>query len=59
MDAFITKMKKEYPNFQINTFDIGGGTPVFYNEPVPTPIQMAENHVGRLNQLKRLMANLN
>jgi diaminopimelate decarboxylase len=51
MDAFITKMKKEYPNFQINTFDIGGGTPVFYNEPVPTPVQMAENHVGRLNQL--------
>jgi diaminopimelate decarboxylase len=51
MDAFITKMKKEYPNFQINTFDIGGGTPVFYNEPVPNPSQMAENHVGRLNQL--------
>jgi diaminopimelate decarboxylase len=51
MDAFITKMKKEYPNFQINTFDIGGGTPVFYNEPVPTPVQMAENHVSRLNQL--------
>ena len=51
IDAFITKMKKEYPNFQVNTFDIGGGTPVFYNEPVPTPAQMAENHIGRLNQL--------
>src|ERR671924_1553793 len=51
IDAFIAKIKKEYQNFQINTFDIGGGTPVFYNEPVPTPAQMAENHVGRLNQL--------
>src|SRR5918912_2722828 len=51
IDAFITKMKKEYPNFQVNTFDIGGGTPVFYNEPVPTPAQMAENHISRLNQL--------
>jgi diaminopimelate decarboxylase len=51
MDTFMTKMKKEYPNFQINSFDIGGGTPVFYNEPVPTPRQMAENHVYRLNQL--------
>ena len=51
MDAFMTRIKKEYPNFQVNTFDIGGGTPVFYNEPVPTPAQMAENHVGRLNQL--------
>jgi diaminopimelate decarboxylase len=51
MDAFITKMKKENPVFQVNTFDIGGGTPVFYNDPVPTPAQMAENHVSRLNQL--------
>ena len=51
MDAFITKMKKENPTFQVNTFDIGGGTPVFYNDPVPTPAQMAENHVSKLNQL--------
>jgi diaminopimelate decarboxylase len=51
MDAFMTKMKKENPAFQVNTFDIGGGTPVFYNDPVPTPAEMAENHVGRLNQL--------
>src|ERR1051326_4388531 len=51
MDAFMTKMKKEYPSFQVNTFDIGGGTPVFYNDPVPTPSQMAENHVAKLNQL--------
>jgi diaminopimelate decarboxylase len=51
MDAFITKMKKEHPNFHMNSFDIGGGTPVFYNEPVPTPSQMAENHVCRLNNL--------
>jgi diaminopimelate decarboxylase len=51
MDTFMTKMKKEYPNFQVNTFDIGGGTPVFYDEPVPSPAQMAENLVSRLNQL--------
>jgi diaminopimelate decarboxylase len=51
MDAFITKMKKEYPNFQIGTFDIGGGTPVFYNDPVPTPAQMARNHIEKLNLL--------
>ena len=51
MDAFITKMKKENPAFQVNTFDIGGGTPVFYNDPVPTPAQMAENHISKLNQL--------
>jgi len=51
MDAFMTKMKKENPAFHVNTFDIGGGTPVFYNDPVPTPAQMAENHVGKLNQL--------
>ena len=51
MDAFIIKMKKENPAFQVNTFDIGGGTPIFYNDPVPTPAQMAENHIGKLNQL--------
>jgi len=51
MDAFITKMKKEYPNFQVTTFDIGGGTPVFYGEPVSSPTKMAENYVSRLNQL--------
>jgi diaminopimelate decarboxylase len=51
MDGFIAKMKKENQAFQINTFDIGGGTPVFYNDPVPTPSQMAENHVSKLNQI--------
>ena len=51
MDAFMTKMKKENPAFQVNTFDIGGGTPVFYNAPVPTPAEMAKNHIGKLNQL--------
>jgi diaminopimelate decarboxylase len=51
MDAFMMKMKKEYPSFQVNTFDIGGGTPVFYNDPVPTPAEMAQNHLARLNQL--------
>jgi diaminopimelate decarboxylase len=51
MDAFITKMKKENPAFQVNTFDIGGGTPIFYSDPVPTPAQMAENHINKLNQL--------
>jgi diaminopimelate decarboxylase len=51
MDAFITRIKKNYPNFQVNTFDIGGGTPVFYNEPVPSPLKMADNHIDRLNEL--------
>jgi diaminopimelate decarboxylase len=51
MDAFIIKMKKENPAFQVNTFDIGGGTPIFYSDPVPTPAQMAENHINKLNQL--------
>jgi diaminopimelate decarboxylase len=51
MDAFMTKMKKEHPNFQVNMFDIGGGTPVFYDEPVASPAQMAEKLVSRLNQI--------
>ena len=54
MDAFIIKMKKENPAFQVNTFDIGGGTPIFYNDPVPTPAQMAENHISKLSQLAEM-----
>ena len=48
---FITKMKKEFPKFAVNTLDIGGGTPVYYNESVPTPAQMANSYVPRLNRL--------
>ena len=51
MDSFLTKVKKDYPNFRVNTIDIGGGTPVFYNDVVPDPSQMAENHIDRLNRL--------
>lgn len=51
MHNFITKMKKEFPKFAVNTLDIGGGTPVYYNESVPTPSQMANNYVPRLNRL--------
>ena len=53
IDAFITKMKKEYSNFQVSTLDIGGGTPVFYSEPIPKPTQMAANYVSRLNDLAK------
>jgi diaminopimelate decarboxylase len=51
LNAFISKIKKDIPSFKINTIDIGGGTPVFYNHPVPTPKQMAENYITKLNQL--------
>ena len=51
MHNFMTKMKKEFPKFTVNTFDIGGGTPVFYNESVPTPSQMADSYIPRLNRL--------
>ncbi len=51
LDAFISKIKKDIPSFKINTIDIGGGTPVFYNQPVPTPKQMTENYITNLNQL--------
>jgi diaminopimelate decarboxylase len=51
MHNFMTKMKKEFPKFTVNTLDIGGGTPVYYNESVPTPSQMADSYVPRLNRL--------
>jgi len=51
LDSFISKMKKEYPNFRVNTVDIGGGTPVFYGENVPTPHDIAVSMINKLNEL--------
>lgn len=51
LDAFIAKMKREYPNFTVNTIDIGGGTPVFYGEQVPSPSEIASSIIGELNNL--------
>lgn len=51
LDSFITKMKKDNPNFKVNTIDIGGGTPVFYGESVPTPHDIALSMITKLNQL--------
>ncbi|MFB5600683.1 MAG: diaminopimelate decarboxylase family protein [Nitrososphaeraceae archaeon] len=51
LDSFISKLKKDIPSFTVNTIDIGGGTPVSYDRSVPTPEQMTNEYVERLNQL--------
>lgn len=57
LEAFISKMKKEYPNFTVNTIDIGGGTPVFYGENVPSPSDIASSVIGKLNQIADMYNN--
>ncbi len=51
LNSLINKLKKEINNFSITTLDIGGGTPVFYNDPVPTPDEMASIYIEKLNKL--------
>lgn len=51
LNSLINKLKKEISNFSIAFLDIGGGTPVFYNDPVPTPDEMASIYVEKLNNL--------
>ncbi len=51
LDAFIANMKKTYPKLNVNTIDIGGGTPVSYGEYVPTPHEIASSIVDRLNRI--------
>lgn len=51
LNSLINKLKKEVSNFSIAFLDIGGGTPVFYNDPVPTPDEMASIYVEKLNNL--------
>ena len=45
LNSLINKLKKEVNSFSITTLDIGGGTPVFYNDPVPTPADMASIYI--------------
>ena len=51
LNSLINKLKKEINNFSIATLDIGGGTPVFYNHPVPTPDEIASIYIEKLNNL--------
>ncbi len=51
LNSLINKLKKEITNFYINTLDIGGGTPVFYNVPVPPPEEIAAIYMEKLNTL--------
>ena len=51
LNSLLNKLKKEIPNFSLKTLDIGGGTPVFYNEPVPTPSEMSSVYIEKLNNL--------
>ncbi len=51
LNSLINKLKKEINNFSITTLDIGGGTPVFYNDPVSTPAEMASIYIEKLNDL--------
>lgn len=51
LNSLLNKLKKEISNFSLRTLDIGGGTPVFYNEPVPTPQEMASVYLDKLNEL--------
>ncbi|MEM3084482.1 MAG: hypothetical protein QXP61_05265, partial [Nitrososphaerales archaeon] len=51
LESFMAKIKKEHPNFKVNSIDIGGGTPVFYGDNVPTPNDIASSMMTKLNQL--------
>jgi diaminopimelate decarboxylase len=57
LNSLINKLKKEINDFSINTLDIGGGTPVFYNVPVPTPVEMASIYIEKLNNLASIHGN--
>ncbi|MEM2855489.1 MAG: hypothetical protein QW416_00080 [Candidatus Nitrosocaldaceae archaeon] len=50
LDQFITKAKDTY-DIKVNTLDIGGGTPIFYGETVPTPSTIASSMIDKLNNM--------
>ena len=51
LENFIQKMRKEFPNLKPEVVDIGGGTPVNYGIPVPTPEEMSLAVTGKLNSM--------
>ncbi len=58
LEIFIHRMSREYPDINVKVIDIGGGTPVVYDEPVPTPREIGTMLMPRLNQLaQRLNSN--
>jgi len=51
VENFMLKVKREFKELSLNTLDIGGGTPVCYDEPVLKAKDMGEMIVKRLNGL--------
>lgn len=56
LEAFVVKMRKEFPDLGIKVLDIGGGTPVFYGTPVPMPEEIGLLVAGRLNALSEALS---
>jgi diaminopimelate decarboxylase len=52
LEAFIERMKRYYPDLSVKIIDIGGGTPVFYGTPVPSPEEIGRIVSKRLNDLE-------
>jgi diaminopimelate decarboxylase len=56
LGSFISKVRKEFPNLNVDLIDIGGGTPVFYgNDPVPSPRDIGQLVCGKLNSLSNVI----
>jgi diaminopimelate decarboxylase len=51
LNSLIIKLKKEINNFSIATLDIGGGTPVFYSDPIPSLDESVPIYMEKLNTL--------
>ena len=55
LEAFVIKMRKEFPDLDIRIVDIGGGTPVFYGTPIPMPEEIGLLVSGKLNALSEAL----
>lgn len=55
VENFILKMRREYPELRLKILDIGGGTPVDYGRPVPSPSEIAFLVTKKLNSLAKTL----
>ncbi|MGQ9719160.1 MAG: diaminopimelate decarboxylase family protein [Nitrososphaerales archaeon] len=51
LEVFVLKMRKDFPDLHVKIIDIGGGTPVSYGSPVPSPEEIGTIVTRKLNTM--------
>ena len=51
LDIFISRFKDKHKQLSFDMLDIGGGTPIFYSNNIPSPDEIADSMIDKLNHM--------